>query len=79
MDSIALGVKWNPETGDTGAPESYDLRSHITMIAPTGVGKGVTVEIPNGLLGLRHMSWLSIDPSGQNAAVCAQARRRMGH
>ena len=25
------------------------------------------------------MSVLSIDPSGQNAAVCAEARRRMGH
>jgi type IV secretion system protein VirD4 len=79
MDSIALGVRWNPETGSTGAAESYDLRSHITMIAPTGSGKGVTIEIPNGLLGLRRMSGLFIDPSGQNAAVCAEARRRMGH
>jgi hypothetical protein len=26
MDSIALGVKWNPETGGTGAAEKYDLR-----------------------------------------------------
>jgi type IV secretion system protein VirD4 len=48
-------------------------------MAPTGVGKGVTLEIPNLLLGLRRMSVLSIDPSGQNAAVCAEARRRMGH
>jgi type IV secretion system protein VirD4 len=31
------------------------------------------------LLGLRDMSVLSIDPSGQNAAVCAEARRRYGY
>lgn len=79
MDSIALGVKWDPRTGDTGAPESYDLRSHITMIAPTGAGKGATIEMVNLLAGLRGMSVLNIDPSGQNAAVCAEARRRAGH
>jgi type IV secretion system protein VirD4 len=79
MDSIALGVRWSPQTGSTAAPESYDLRSHTAMIAPTGSGKGATVEVVNLLLGLRRMSVLSIDPSGQNAAVCAEARRRMGH
>lgn len=79
MDKILLGAKWNPKTGRAGSANTYDLRSHVTLIAPTGIGKGVTIEIPNLLLGLRHMSVLSIDPSGQNAAVCAQARRRMGH
>ena len=49
------------------------------MIAPTGSGKGVGVEMPNLLTGLRDMSVLNPDPSGQNAAVCAEARRRMGH
>src|SRR3954469_6417918 len=79
MDEIQLGQQWNPLTGRLGEPETYDLRSHITLIAPTGAGKGACFEMPNLLLGLRHSSLLSIDPSGQNAAVCAEARRRMGH
>lgn len=79
MDQILLGKKWDPATGRISGPETWDLHSHITMIAPTGAGKGVTVEMPNLLIGLREMSVLSVDPSGQNAAVCAAARRRMGH
>jgi type IV secretion system protein VirD4 len=79
VDEILLGQQWNPLTGRLGEPESYDLRSHISLIAPTGAGKGACFEIPNLLLGLRHSSVLSIDPSGQNAAVCAEARRRMRH
>jgi type IV secretory pathway TraG/TraD family ATPase VirD4 len=35
--------------------------------------------LPQARLGLRGMSEVSLDPSGQNAAVCAEARRRMGH
>ena len=78
MDHIRLGVEWDVRKGRAGAPVTYDLRSHITLIAPTGAGKGVTLEIPNLLLGLRGMSVLSLDPSGQNAAVCAEARRQAG-
>jgi type IV secretion system protein VirD4 len=62
-----------------GGRENYGLASHVALLAPTGAGKGVTLEMPNLLIGLRKMSVLSIDPSGQNAAVCAEARRRMGH
>jgi type IV secretion system protein VirD4 len=79
MDKILIGREWNPKSGRIGKPVTYDLRSHLTLIAPTGGGKGACIEIVNNLLGLRHMSQLSIDPSGQNAAVCAAARRRMGH
>lgn len=79
MDKIALGVRWNPLTGRTGRRETYGFRSHLTLIAPTGSGKGVCFEIPTLLRGLRHSSVLSIDPSGQNGAVCGEARRRMGH
>jgi type IV secretion system protein VirD4 len=78
LDKLLLGNRWNPKSGRTGKRVTYDLRSHQSMVAPTGAGKGVTVEIPNLLLGLRRMSVLSIDPSGQNAAVCAEARRRGG-
>lgn len=78
MDNIALGYAWDPRTGDTGDPVRFDLRSHFTLLGPTGCGKGVTLEMPNLLLGLRNMSVVSIDPSGQNAAVCAEARRGMG-
>ena len=61
-----------------GGPVTCNLTGHFELLAPPGSGKGVCLEIPNLLLGLRDVSVLSIDPSGQNAAVCADARRRMG-
>lgn len=78
MDSFYLGYRWNPKTGRVGKRETYDLRSHFTLIGPTGCSKGVSVEIPNLLLGLHRSSVVSVDPSGQNAAVCAEARRQAG-
>jgi type IV secretory pathway TraG/TraD family ATPase VirD4 len=76
---ILLGEKWDPKTGRVSGEVFYELESHITLIAPTGAGKGTMLEIPNLLTGLRDISVLSIDPSGQNAAVCAQARLDMKH
>src|SRR5271156_1419198 len=78
MDQFYLGYQWNPETGRIGKRETYDLGSHMTLLGTTGCGKGVTVEIPNLLLGLKKVAVVSIDPSGQNAAVCAAARRKGG-
>jgi type IV secretion system protein VirD4 len=81
-DSIYLGVEWLPEKRfgrAAGRPVTCDLDGHFELLAPTGSGKGVGLEIPNLLMGLRTVSVLSIDPSGQNAAVCAAARREMGH
>lgn len=74
-----LGQAWNPNTGSRGQAVSYDFSSHATVIAPTGSGKGAGIEIPNLLAGLRDASCLNPDVSGQNAAVCAAARRAMGH
>jgi type IV secretion system protein VirD4 len=79
MVSIYCGNKWNPKTGREGAPLAFDLESNFELIAPPGSGKGASLEIPNLLVGLRRCSVLSIDPSGQNAAVCAEARRRAGN
>jgi type IV secretion system protein VirD4 len=77
MVEIYLGVEWNPETRRTGKPVTVDLESNFELIAPPGGGKGATLEIPALLMGLRgSVSVLSIDPSGQNAAVCAEARRK---
>jgi type IV secretion system protein VirD4 len=78
VDAIYLGHAWNPETGREAGPVTCDLNGHFLLLAPTGSGKGVGLEIPNLLIGLRTVSVLSIDPSGQNAAVCAAARREMG-
>ena len=75
MVEILLGVEWNWEKGRAGDPVAVDLESNFELIAPPGAGKGAALEIPNLLLGLRRCSVLSIDPSGQNAAVCAEARR----
>jgi type IV secretion system protein VirD4 len=80
-DEIRLGVEWFPHKRlgrNTGGPVTCPLDGHFELIAPPGSGKGVSLEIPNLLLGLENVSVLSIDPSGQNAAVCAEARRRMG-
>jgi type IV secretion system protein VirD4 len=79
MDRILLGVKWNPRTGRTGRRVYYRLRSHFGMYGPSSVGKGVCLELPNLLHGLRRCAVVSIDPSGQNAAICADARRKFGH
>jgi type IV secretion system protein VirD4 len=80
MDEIRLGVEWFPygRGRQTGNPVTMPLDGHFGLIAPPGAGKGVSLEIPNLCLGLQNVSVLSIDPSGQNAAVCAEARRRMG-
>jgi type IV secretion system protein VirD4 len=80
VDEIRLGVEWSPHGRgrNTGNPVTVPLDGHFELIAPPGAGKGVSLEIPNLCLGLQNVSVLSIDPSGQNAAVCAEARRRMG-
>jgi type IV secretion system protein VirD4 len=79
-DEILLGKEWFPFRWfrRTGEPVTCPLDGHFELIAPPGAGKGVSLEIPNLCLGLRDVSVLSVDPSGQNAAVCAEARRRMG-
>ena len=79
MDEFYLGYRWDPETGDVAGRETFDLSSHALMVAPTGASKGVSIEIPNLLLGFRSSSVVSLDPSGQNGAICAEARRAMGH
>jgi type IV secretion system protein VirD4 len=78
-DKLRLGRKCNFRRGRVGRKYSYNLKSHFTMLGTSGAGKGVTLEIVNLLLGLRRSSIVSIDPSGQNACVCAEARRRFGH
>jgi type IV secretion system protein VirD4 len=76
MVKILLGVAWDYVTGRTGRPVTVDLESNCLLVAPPGAGKGVSLEIVNLLAGLRgSVSVLSVDPSGQNAAVCAEARR----
>lgn len=79
MVQILLGREWDYERGREGAPVTVDLESNFELIAPPGSGKGASIEIPNLVLGLRDCSVVSIDPSGQNAAVCAEARRRAGN
>lgn len=78
---IRLGRKWDHRTGRAGELVTFDPASegHFLLLAPPGCGKGASLEIPNLLLELRDCSVLSVDPSGQNAAVCAEARRRIGN
>ena len=81
MVKIYLGNEWDwqKESNNIGEPVTVDLESNLELIAPPGAGKGAGLEIPNLLIGLRNCSVLSIDPSGQNAAVCAEARRMAGN
>lgn len=64
-----------------GTPEGIDSRfrhvGHVVTVAPTGAGKGIGAVIPN-LLDYPG-SCLILDVKGENYAVTASARRRMGH
>ena len=82
MTEFYLGYPWDSKTGRVKSrPVTVDLttRPHLSMTAPTGSSKGVSVEIINLCTGLKDCSVFNIDSSGQNAAVCAEARRQMGH
>lgn len=79
MVKILLGKIWDRKRGKDGKPVEVDLESNFELIAPPGAGKGAALEMLNLLIGLRGVSIVSIDPSGQNAAVCAEARRRAGN
>jgi len=73
-NSFYLGRKWNPEKRRFGRGEvTYDLRSHQTLLAPTGGFKGASFEIPN-LLRLTGVSLVSLDPTGQNYFVTRRWR-----
>jgi type IV secretion system protein VirD4 len=83
VPSIWLGERWNPKNRDKqtplyGEPVLYVGERHLTMFGPNGSGKGATIEIPNLLHLGNDVSILSIDPKGQNAAVTAAWRRRIG-
>ncbi|MBL8251266.1 MAG: type IV secretory system conjugative DNA transfer family protein [Candidatus Competibacter sp.] len=83
MPSIWLGERWNPKDRAKGTPLYGDAvlyagERHLTMFGPNGSGKGATIEIPNLLHLGNDVSIVSIDPKGQNAAVTAAWRRRVG-
>lgn len=65
----------------TDAPAGVDQRfrfsGHVVTVAPTGSGKGIGAVIPN-LLDYPG-SALVLDVKGENAAVTARARRKLGH
>jgi type IV secretion system protein VirD4 len=56
---------------------SYSGDRHILTVAPTRSGKGACAIIPNLLIDNDH-SIICIDPKGQNAAVTAHARGKVG-
>jgi type IV secretion system protein VirD4 len=78
---IPLGRVWDWKHERAGKPVTFDFekQGHFALFAPPGSGKGAALEIPALCLGLRDCSVFSVDPSGQNAAVCAEARRRIGN
>lgn len=53
-----------------------DCEGNLLTVAPPGAGKGIGVVIPNLLI--YPGSVIVIDPKGENYAVTALARRRMG-
>jgi type IV secretion system protein VirD4 len=78
-DVLRLGVAWNPDGGKLAGPVTFDLaEGHAFLFGPTRCGKGVTIEMPNALLGLHNTSLISIDPTAQQACVSAEVRRKAG-
>lgn len=67
-----------------GAPESGrsmrwgDSDGHCCLIAPTGMGKGTCLLLPNLLSGLDDYSVVVVDPKGELAAVSGAYRKRLG-
>ena len=60
-----------------GAPVIYDGEAPVTIIAPTGSGKGRDLLVP--LLLTNTAPAIVIDIKGELSAVCARRRREMGH
>jgi type IV secretion system protein VirD4 len=54
----------------------YDGPGHLLTIAPTRTGKGVGTVIPNLLMADRSV--ICVDPKGENTAITARARSRLG-
>ena len=54
----------------------YDGPGHLLTIAPTRTGKGVGTVIPNLLMAGRSV--ICVDPKGENTAITAHARSRLG-
>jgi type IV secretion system protein VirD4 len=54
----------------------YDGPGHLLTIAPTRTGKGVGTVIPNLLMADRSV--ICVDPKGENTAITAHARSRLG-
>lgn len=81
MTEFYFGYKWSPRNGKVKKRVTEDLskQPHVSACAPTGAGKGVSLEIPNLLIGLSDCSVFNIDMASQNGPVCAEARRQMGH
>ena len=79
MPQIWLGREWDPKTGHTRRPVTYDGERHLILFGPNGSGKGTALEIPNLLrLGRRDaggpLSVVSLDSKGENAAVTMRWR-----
>jgi type IV secretion system protein VirD4 len=55
-----------------------DADGHACLIAPTGMGKGTNILIPNLLSGLDDTSVVVVDPKGELAAVSGHYRKRLG-
>ena len=72
----AEGLIVGRENRRNGPLLRYSGPAHLLTIAPTRSGKGVGAIIPNLLTAERSI--LCIDPKGENAAVAASARHRLG-
>lgn len=80
---LPIGFNYGEQTNQKNIPaidflDPVILESggHVATIAPTGTGKGVSCVIPN----LLHYSGQAvvIDPKGENYAVTAEHRKKMG-
>src|SRR5579864_296983 len=75
--AIYLGRYWNGEKQQVEDKLRYGGPRHVTVLGPNGSGKGARLLVPN-LLEIEGKSLVIPDPKGQNTAITAPWRRRVG-
>ena len=75
--SIYLGRYWNGDGKQVEGKLQYGGPRHVVVLGPNAAGKGAGLLVPN-LLQMEGKSLIVMDPKGQNAAITASWRRKVG-
>lgn len=75
--SIYLGRYWSAGEEKVEGKLQYGGPRHVVVLGPNAAGKGARLLVPN-LLQMEGKSLIVMDPKGQNAAITAPYRRKVG-